>query len=638
MQSSKHGVIATLICSLALATAPTILTANTFSAINHESAASETDVASLSAAAEAQLAQQRKHYIDYFDTAYQQYPKLPTGVLEALAYVQTRWVHLQPESVVGAHHGLPQPYGVMGLYNGAGFADQLSDAATLLGVSPQQIASDPQTNILAAAALLDQYLTTAGDTADLPVAALATALKDYAGFALVDDSRIQQYARDNFAYDVLLALDRGIDDHGIRVPERPVAWEEAFDLDTLVQLQAPFVRLDLTRDAIEVDGYHLDPRSETLLGPVTNPPDSRSGHDIRSTDYGPALWVASPYHSTRSATASAVTIHTMQGSYAGTISWFQNNPVSVSAHYLVRSSDGQVTQMVRENRAAHHVRSHNGYTLGIEHEGFVENGSSWYTTAMYNASSALTRHFCSRYGISCASAYSGAGHSGVVVLPTSTRIKGHQHFSGNTHVDPGVFWDWSRYHGLLNPGGGGGGGGGGTSQILDSFEGSEGHFNTSPTYSGSTVGISTSSTADRVCTIARNGNCSERIKLVDNSSTSANWAVRFLSGSGRPSSNTSLTRSGGRVGFWVYSGGTGMSVGLGIDDSDGTERSTSKSIPANSWTFVQWNLDDAGQWNPWVGGNGAITASSVTLDAIWLYRAQTSFDVFVYIDDVQYIR
>jgi len=42
----------------------------------------------------------------------------------------------------------------------------------------------------------------------------------------------------------------------------------------------------------------------------------------------------------------------------------------------------------------------------------------------------------------------------------------------------------------------GGGGGGGTSQILDSFEGSEGHFNTSPTYSGSTVGISTSSTAD----------------------------------------------------------------------------------------------------------------------------------------------
>ena len=125
------------------------------------------------------------------------------------------------------------------------------------------------------------------------------------------------------------------------------------------------------------------------------------------------------------------------------------------------------------------------------------------------------------------------------------------------------------------------------------------------------------------------------MKLVDNPNTSAAWAVRLLSGGGSPGSNTALTRANGKIGFWVYSGGTGMSAALGIDDSDGTERSIARTIPANTWTYLEWNLADASQWNAWVGGNGAITASSVTLDAIWFYRAQTAYNVLVYIDDVQ---
>ena len=86
--------------------------------------------------------------------------------------------------------------------------------------------------------------------------------------------------------------------------------------------------------------------------------------------------------------------------------------------------------------------------LGIEHEGYVNN-ASWYTTAMYNASAALTRHFCSRWGINCATAYNGSAHSGVVVLSSSIKVKGHQHFPNNTHTDPGINWDWRRYYGLL---------------------------------------------------------------------------------------------------------------------------------------------------------------------------------------------
>src|SRR5690606_38162472 len=133
----------------------------------------------------------------------------------------------------------------------------------------------------------------------------------------------------------------------------------------------------------------------------------------------------------------------------------------------------------------------------------------------------------------------------------------------------------------------------------------------------------------------KNGSCSLRVLLKDNTASSAAWNVRLLSGAGNPASNTALTRANGVVGFWVWAGGSGMSVGVGIDDSDGTERSTSKSLAANTWTYVSWSLPTASNWNAWAGGNGAITASTVKLDAIWLYHANTAYNVNVYIDDVQ---
>ncbi len=609
---------------------------------------------------EAELRPQRQAFQRHFRQAYARYPSIPAGTLEAIAFVQSRWQHLQPdpqEMQGEAHHHMPAAHGVMGLYAGDGFADQVSEGARLLGTTAERVRNDPLTNVLAAAALLDaeirRDLPVAGKADRLGKAAVATpeairpALMRYAGFSpspaeAARASAVGDYARTSFAYDVLLAQDRGVDDRGIVVPERAIAWEDAFDARQLVQLRAPMLRLDVANDRVETDAYVIDPVSETLqartvpgAGTATIAGDAAPATDatIQSTDYGPAIWdpaSTSNYTASRSAAVSAVTIHTAQGSYAGTISWFKNASARVSAHYVIRSSDGQVTQMVRDAHTAWHVGNQNSYTLGIEHEGYVNN-SSWYTSAMYNASAALVRHFCAKYSaISCASAYKGAPSSGINVLPDSVKIKGHQHFSGQTHTDPGINWNWASYYNLLNPGGGGG-----TTRILDSFESSVGHFNTSPAYSGSTTGISTASTATRDCGTRRNGNCSLRVLLKDNTATTASWAVRLLSGTGNPGSNTALTRANGSIGFWVWTGGTGMSVGVGIDDSDGTERSTSKAIAANTWTYVSWSLTDAAQWNAWVNGNGAITAGTVTLDAIWLYRANTAYDVNVYIDDVQ---
>lgn len=572
--------------------------------------------AASAAAAQAALVEARRDYPTLFAAAYARYPQLPAGSLEAIAYVQSRWVMLDGAATPLAE--APAAVGLMGLYNGQGFRDQVGAAAALLGVKRELIEKDAYWNVLGAAALLAEQRT--------QIARSASQADLFAAYASVAEDRnpaIAAFAREAFAYDVLLTLDRGVDDDGIRIAARAVTWEREFTPEALVRQRAPFVRLDLQRGAVEIDGYRVDPVSESLIA-------TRGAGDpgLLSTDYAPALWVASPYYHARSLAVSAVAIHTMQGSYAGSISWFQNNPNSVSAHYLIRSSDGQVTQMVRESQAAHHIGSENSYTLGIEHEGYVNN-ASWYTTAMYNASAALTRHFCARYAINCATAYNGPAHSGVVVLSSTIRIKGHQHFPNNTHVDPGINWDWPRYYGLLNPGSGG------TTSLLDTFESNEGHFTSTPSYSGSTTGIAASSTAERDCSIAKVGSCSEHLTLIDDSANTSDWAVRFLSGGGTPGSNTAVARNG-RLGFWIYVGGSGFNVGVGVDDGAATERSVLRSVPANTWTYVEWNLADAAQWNAWVGGNGTIDAATVTLDAIWLERAHTTFTVNAYIDEVQW--
>jgi len=571
-----------------------------------------------------------------FAAAYRRFPTIPAGTLEAIAHARSRWRNLQPDPA-DTQHG-PPVYGPMGLYAGlGGFEDQVGMAAAALGVPARRVMREPAVNVLAAAWLLDRALRAqpAGVAATVEIERLAPALMASAGFR--GEGEVQAYARASHAFDVLRALDTGVNDGGVRVPERAIRWERAFAPTTLIALRAPMVRLDVSRDRIETADYAIDLRDETLkpkaaareAGGTANTAQTQVG--IQSTDYGPALWVASPYNSARSAAISAVTLHTMQGYYAGSISWFQNNPYSVSAHYLIRSSDGQITQMVRDSRAAHHVGTHNGYTIGIEHEGFIAE-SSWYTTAMYNASAALTRHLCATYAIDCRTAYNGDAHSGLVLLSTAVKIKGHQHFSSQTHTDPGIHFDWRRYYALLNPGGGGG------STALDDFEAGLGHFDTSPTYSGSTVGIATTSSAARVCdTGSKQGSCRLRLSLVDNTASTAGWAVRLLSASGTPAANVKLTKAGGHLGFWVYPAATGVSVAVSVDDSDGTERSVAKALPANVWTWVEWRLDDGAQWDAWAGGDGIITSTTAaTLDAIWFYRADAAgATVAVAVDDVR---
>ena len=599
------------------------------------------------------FAKKRAGYQALFNKAYAAYPTLPNGLLESLAYVATRWEHRLPDELEHKshphenHQGMPQTYGVFGLYDtdASGFINTLEMVANSYGVSKADMLQDPETYVLATAAYIEQSLVDKG-LENKSIEFYRPILASLSG--IEKTNQINQYAINSFVFDAFNVLEKGHDDNGIMIKGKTINWNKAFSDNELKLLNAPGLFIDAKTGDISLKAEHFE-RDSTSQATHTESSnldvdlakrslDTTSNYSLQSTDYPPAAWVSSPNYSSRNDTISHVAIHTMQGSYSGSISWFQNPNSNASAHYMVRSSDGQVTQMVRESHKAWHAKSANPYSIGIEHEGYVSN-PAWYTEAMYQASADITSHICSKYNVNCGNAYSGSAHSTVVTLSQSYTVKGHQHFPSQNHTDPGINWNWSKYANMVNGGSGGGSGGGGTptTTILDSFESSEGHFNLYPTYSGSTVGISSSSTAVRTTSVRKNGIASEQIKLVDNTSTSSSWSVRFLSGSGRPSSNTSVTVQNGRIGFWVYSGGSGMSAGFTVDDGSGTEKSTTKSIPAGVWTFLEWNLDDSSQWNAWAGSsNGRIDASSVTIDAIWFHRAQTSYNVYVYIDDVQH--
>ena len=51
----------------------------------------------------------------------------------------------------------------------------------------------------------------------------------------------------------------------------------------------------------------------------------------------------------------SVVIHVTQGSYLSTVDWFQTPGSGISAHYAIRSSDGQIAQCVDEANIAWHA-------------------------------------------------------------------------------------------------------------------------------------------------------------------------------------------------------------------------------------------------------------------------------------------
>jgi N-acetyl-anhydromuramyl-L-alanine amidase AmpD len=319
-----------------------------------------------------------------FESAAKEF-QVPVGLLKSIGYVETR--------LGGNADG--SAYGGFGLMNVPAREDWnlLERAAALTAVPEARLKVDRAANIRGAAAVLRELADKAfNQYPDLNPNRLEDwfhAVSLYQGFESAP-------AGIDYASDVYLRLEQG--------------FEVTVDDGTVLQLPLGTEWREKAPSGMRKDAV---------------------------AEYPGALWLSSPHYTSGRTSYEYVLIHTMQGSYAGCRSWFQNPSSKVSSHYLVRSTDGQVTQMVEHRNTAWHAQCMNSKSVGIEHEGYVQDPGRWYTDAMYQSSANLTRWIADRHGIP----------------KTRSRIIGHAEVPSacNTggHTDPGSGWNWARYMQLV---------------------------------------------------------------------------------------------------------------------------------------------------------------------------------------------
>jgi len=383
----------------------------------------------------------------YFAEAYAMYPTIPKGMIEAVAYTSTRFYNV-PMSEDTSCAGVPRYLGVMGLiFDGKGYFHENGILiSTLSGISELSLREpSARQQILAWAGAFDalaHQMGISGKKAERYVPVLI-ALSE---IPWQEGDQTNAFAMNSHLYSVLSFLKDTYwaDVCGFDVAEFDMS--KVFAPNTLNILQSKKVEIS-PKGVSDTKGHWME---------------SMGLKSTLSTDYAPAIedLTTCNYSSRNGVAVSAYVLHTVQGSYAGCISWFKNCSAQASTHYVMKSSDGQVTQMVLEVNKAWHVRDENPYTIGTEMEGYVSS-ASWYTEAVYTSHANLVRDVCnSGYGINpLRTLYRDtlddgtALDYGVHVLAGSsycTKIAGHQHYPNNDHTDPGNFWCWDYFFRKLN--------------------------------------------------------------------------------------------------------------------------------------------------------------------------------------------
>jgi PKD repeat protein/N-acetyl-anhydromuramyl-L-alanine amidase AmpD len=370
------------------------------------------------------------NYQVLFNSAYNEYPNIPKGILEGVSFTQTHFKHIsnpEPGCI-----GLPTVSGPMGLTeDGQGyFRNNLKLVSNLSGFSISEIKQYPLTNIFAYASAYSKLVDSLN---------LSTNINEHDVVLKIlseipwDHNSANDFALNSFVYQVFSFVKSINNQHDYNIPDHSVNLVDIFGVNNYNVLTGKTITIKKSKVIGENNLIYI-PQN-------------------KSAEYTPASWVPTPacnFSSRNGTPISAVTIHTIQGTYSGAISWAQNCAANVSYHYVERSSDGQVTQMLLEVDKGWHVGSENPYTIGIEHEGYV-NDASWYTQSMYQSSADLVRDITnSGYGINPLRTFFGIATSGTNLLGGCTKIKGHQHYPGQNHTDPGANWDWEKYYKLIN--------------------------------------------------------------------------------------------------------------------------------------------------------------------------------------------
>ncbi|NUP53869.1 MAG: N-acetylmuramoyl-L-alanine amidase [Catenulispora sp.] len=369
---------------------------------------------------------------------------VPLTVLEALAY---------QESAFDAHGGAPSTsggYGIMQLTeisaaaldgldpDSAKAASIAADpnlntartAAKLIGVDVAGVKRDDTLNIRAGAALLASYAKRLnGGKAPADAGAWYSAVAEYSGAA--DTATAQQFA-DRVFNGVRLGIAAG----GLTVVGDPTVKTDATSLSAL-HLTGPAPAARSAAKATSENGTAL-PECPADLGCDYVPAALALNDPSDLSSYGNYDPADRPEHSQ----IRYITIHDTEGGFAGSVNWFTHPEAYASAHYVIRSADGHVTQMVPTQDIAWDSANWSVYqhSISIEHEGWAIHGAAWYTEAQYETTAELVRYLAAKYDIPLDRQHL-IGHDEVPGSKDSGQ--------GSQHWDPGPNWDWSHFMDLL---------------------------------------------------------------------------------------------------------------------------------------------------------------------------------------------
>jgi hypothetical protein len=316
------------------------------------------------------LAQTRTSLKSEFESAAAEY-KVPNELLMAMGYVNTLWEMPPPEAsdyVPGDIHGRGA-YGIMQLVQ-TPWEDTLGRAASLTGLSEERLKTERAANVRGGAAVL----------------------ADIAGKNKPSDL--------NGWYEVVAEYSGG-------------------DL----YAQEVFETLKSGASATISTGEHLELAPQEVDVPQIFTAQSRAAY--RRAVWRPAYRGNYTKANRGVAQIDFIIIHIAQGSYSGTISWFQDPRSNVSAHYVV-SRRGRVTQCVHNEDIAWHAGNwrYNKRSIGIEHAGYAKH--RW-TDRMYRSSAKLSAYLCRRFNI------------------PGDHIKGHRTVPGVATRCPGPHFNRHRY-------------------------------------------------------------------------------------------------------------------------------------------------------------------------------------------------
>jgi N-acetyl-anhydromuramyl-L-alanine amidase AmpD len=282
----------------------------------------------------------------------------------------------------------------------------LQQAARITGDAPSVLRTDPAANIRGGAALIARYQRDLGKPLGADPASWYAATARYGGSGWFAGQ----------VYDLMRTGASRTTDDGQQV---------TLAADPAVRTQAKAANDPETECPADL-GCQWVPAPYQLLDP--NDQTNYGNHDLGDRP--------------KSQKIDYIVIHDMEGSYDTSLKLVQD-PTYLGWNYSIRSADGHVAQHLKAKDVGWHAGNWyiNAKSIGIEHEGFLAQGGSWYTEAMYRSSSELVRYLAHKFQIPLDRAH----------------ILGHDNVPGTTpggvpgmHEDPGPYWDWAHYFDLLH--------------------------------------------------------------------------------------------------------------------------------------------------------------------------------------------